>query len=331
MKKNDFPYFLSMFLTGYMAGLRNLSSNTIKSYRDTFVILLEFLKLNHGISPEKITTKYIDKNIIEEFLIWLETSRNNSISTRNQRLAGIHAFFRYLQGEEPEYLFHCQRILAIPIKKAPKPVVSYLSEEAMKSILRMPDSSTYDGRRDLTLLCTLYDTGARAQELADLIVRNVRLSTPSVISITGKGNKTRHVPIMKQTENLLKTYIKEHKLDTLDMLDSSLFYSKLGKKLTRQGITYIVRKYSDTKELDKITPHIYRHSKAMHMTQADINPVYIRDFLGHVDLKTTEIYSKSNMEMKRKALEKIQNNVIPSFNVNWNADSNLMAFLNSLK
>src|SRR4030043_246998 len=314
MKPTDFPYFLSIFLTNYMAGQRNLSSNTIKSYRDTFVLLLEFIKLNHGISPEKIMIKYIDKNIIEKFLNWLETSRNNGISTRNQRLAGIHAFFRYLQGEKPDYLFHCQRILSIPIKKAPKPVIGYLSEEAMKLILRMPDNSTCGGRRDLTLLCTLYDTGARAQELADLTVKNVRLSTPSIICITGKGNKTRHVPIMKQTENLLKSYIKEHKLDTLDRLDSPLFFGKQGKKLKRQGISYIFGKYADTGVWDKINPHIYRHTKAMHMTQADINPVYIRDFLGHVDLKTTEVYSKSNTEMKRRALEKIQNDVIPSSN-----------------
>jgi site-specific recombinase XerD len=320
-----------MFLTSYMAGLRNLSFNTIKSYRDTFVLLLDFIKHSHEISPEKITIKFLDKNIIEEFLRWLETSRNNAISTRNQRLAGIHAFFRYLQGEKPEYLFHCQKILSIPIKRTPKPVIGYLSENAMKSILKMPDKLTFTGRRDLTLLCTLYDTGARAQELADLTVRNIRLSTPSLISITGKGNKTRHVPIMKQTENLLKSYIKEHKLDTTEKLDSPLFSSNLGKKLTRQGIAYIVAKYSDTEELDKISPHIYRHTKAMHMTQADINPVYIRDFLGHADLKTTEIYSKSNIEMKRKALEKLQNDVIPSSNINWNTDGDLMTFLNSLK
>jgi len=331
MKPTDFSYFLSMFLTDYMAGLKNLSPNTIKSYRDTFVLLLDFIKGNYGISPEKITIKYISKNIVEEFLGWLEITRNNSISTRNQRLSGIHAFFRYLQGEKPEHLFHCQRILSIPIKKAPKPVIGYLSEKAMKSILKMPDKSTFRGRRDLTLLCTLYDTGARAQELADLTVRNVRLSTPAIISITGKGNKTRHVPIMKQTESLLTFYIKEHKLDIQEKLDSPLFYSKLGKKLTRQGIAYIVAKYADTKEMDKITPHIYRHTKAMHMIQADINPVYIRDFLGHVDLKTTSVYSKSNIEMKRKALEKLQNDVLPISNIDWKKDCDLMAFLNSLK
>lgn len=120
MKPTDFSYYLSIFLTSYLAGLRNLSSNTIKSYRDTFVLLLEFIKDNHGVSPEKVTIKYVDKIIIEEFLGWLESSRNNVISTRNQRLAGIHAFFRYLQGEKPEYLFHCQKILAIPVKRSPQ-------------------------------------------------------------------------------------------------------------------------------------------------------------------------------------------------------------------
>jgi len=294
MKPTDFSYYLSIFLTSYLAGLRNLSSNTIKSYRDTFVLLLEFIKDNHSVSPEKVTIKYVDKIIIEEFLGWLESSRNNCISTRNQRLAGIHAFFRYLQGEKPEYLFHCQKILAIPVKRSPKPVIGYLSEGAMETILKMPDTSTSWGRRDLTLLSTLYDTGARAQELADITLRNVRLDIPAIISLTGKGNKTRHVPVMKQTENLLKAYIKEHRLNTRDKLDTPLFHNKQGQKLTRQGISYIVAKYADIEELDKVTPHIYRHTKAMHMTQADINQVYIRDFLGHVDLKTTEVYSKSN-------------------------------------
>ena len=304
MKPTDFSYFLSMFLTNYMAGLRNLSSNTIKSYRDTFVLLLEFIKLNHGITPEKITIEYIDKNIIEEFLRWLEASRNNSISTRNQRLAGIHAFFRYLQGEKPDHLFQYQNILAIPIKKAPKPIINYLSEKAMKSILRMPDNSTCGGRRDLTLLCTLYDTGARVQELADLTVRNVRLSTPSIISITGKGNKTRHVPIMKQTENLLKSYIKEHKLDKLDRLDSPLFYSKLGKKLTRQGISYIVEKYADTEEMDKITPHIYRHTKAMHMTQAEHQSNIYQGFLGTCRFKDNRDLFKIKYGNEAKSFRK---------------------------
>jgi site-specific recombinase XerD len=194
MKPTDFAYHLSTFLTSYMIGQRNLSKNTLKSYRDTFILLLEYFKFERAVPPEKLLIRLVDKTAVEEFLASLETVRGNSISTRNQRLAAIHAFFRYLQGEMPEYLFHCQKILSVPFKKTPQTVIPYLSEESMQIVLGRPDTSTLKGRRDLTLLCTLYDTGARVQELCDLTIRNVRLDIiPSHISLTGKGSKTRHI------------------------------------------------------------------------------------------------------------------------------------------
>lgn len=201
MKPTDFSYYLSDFLTGYLSGQRNLSSNTIKSYRDTFVFLLEYIKEAHQVSPEKVNIARVDKLMVEGFLLWLEKSKANSIPTRNQRLAAIHAFFRFLQSQKPEYMFHSQRILSIPTKKAPQKTIEYLSEDRIKQLLAEPDVSSVTGRRDLALLCTLYDTGARVQELADLNVRDVRLENPAIMSITGKGRKTRHVPIMGKTAN----------------------------------------------------------------------------------------------------------------------------------
>lgn len=330
MKPTDFSYYLSDFLTKYLAGQRNLSTNTIKSYRDTFIFLLDFIKEIHQISPEKVSISKVDKNIIEEFLMWLESYKNNSITTRNQRLAAIHTFFRYLQSQKPEYMFHSQKILSIPIKKAPKKVISYLSEEKLKQILSEPNISSISGRRDLVLLSTLYDTGARVQELADLTVRNIRLEIPAIVTLTGKGRKTRHVPIMSQTAKLLSMYLNDQKLTTSDKLDQPLFFNSQGMKLTRQGITYILKKYAELCSVEHISPHLMRHAKAMHMTQAEMNPVFIRDFLGHNDLKTTEIYSKTNTEMKRKALEKINNVVIPSVEESWNQNQSLMDWLHGL-
>lgn len=330
MKPTDFSYYLSEFLTGYLAGQRNLSINTIKSYRDTFILLLEYIRENYRISPEKVTIKQIDNTLVEKFLLWLETARNNGISTRNQRLAAVHAFFRYLQSQKPEYLFHSQKILSIPLKRSPKPIVGFLSEAAMKRILSIPDINTSSGRRNLTLLCTLYDTGARVQELADLKVRDIRLEPPAVVSITGKGRKTRHVPIMKQTVKLLEAYVKEQNLTSPEKLDYPLFFNKQGLKLTRQGITYILKKYVTLEEIEKITPHVIRHSKAMHMIQADINPIFIRDFLGHSDLKTTQVYLKTSTETKRKALEKMNDKVIPISTLIWNTNEELMSWLNGL-
>ena len=227
-------------------------------------------------------------------------------------------------------MFHSQKILSIPIKKAPQKVISYLSEERIKQLLAEPNILSISGRRDLTLLSTLYDTGARVQELADLTVRNIRLESPAIACITGKGRKTRHVPIMAQTAKLLSIYLNDQKLTSPDKLDHPLFFNNQGMKLTRQGITYILKKYAELCDFDHISPHLVRHAKAMHMTQADINPIFIRDFLGHVDLKTTEIYSKTNTEMKRKALEKMNNTIVPNTVESWNQNEGLIEWLHSL-
>ena len=269
MKPTDFSYYLSDFLTNYLSGQRNLSQNTIRSYRDTFVFLFDFIKEVHQISPEKVIISKLDKSMVEEFLLWLESSRKNSIATRNQRLAAIHAFFRYLQGQKPEYMFHSQRVLSIPTKKASQRVISYFSEDGVKQLLAEPDISSVSGRRDLTLLSTLYDTGARVQELADLTVRSVRLESPAIVCITGKGRKTRHVPIMGQTVKLLSMYLDEQKLTSPDKSEHPLFFNSQGIKLTRQGITYILNKYAKSCNCKNTSPHRLRHAKAMHMTRSD--------------------------------------------------------------
>lgn len=201
MKPTDFAYRLSGFFTSYIQGACGLSDNTLKSYRDTFTILLRFCKLEKGMSIEKITIEDFSKELIEDFLTWLETERKCSIATRNQRLAAIHAFFRYVQTEEPHIMFECQQILSISSKKAVKPVVNYLSLEGMKTLLKQPIINDKHEFRDLTLLCLLYDTGARAQELANLTVADVNLNTFATVKLCGKGGKTRLVPIMEQTSS----------------------------------------------------------------------------------------------------------------------------------
>ena len=330
MKPTDFAYYLSHFLTTYMAGQRNLSINTIQSYRDTFSLMLKYFSGIKGIPPEKINIDMVAKESVEEFLLWLEDDRGCSVSTRNQRLAAIHAFFRYLQCEKPEYMHHSQRILSLTMKKAPKKPPVYLSSDEMGLLLSTPDMNTVNGRRDATMLSLLYDSGARVQELADLTPRNIRLEKPYYVTLTGKGRKTRQVPIMGQTASLLTSYIKEQKIHTVDKLDHPLFFNCWKKKLTRQGITYIIKKYAESVITSEyISAHVFRHSKAMSLTHADVNPIYIRDILGHADLKTTGIYSKSSLEMKRRALEKVEEKSIPDA-PDWTSDSGLMEFLKNL-
>jgi len=302
MKPTDFARCLTEFLTTYLSGQKNVSKNTILAYRDTFKLLLRYCQDVKSISPERITMENLTSGLITGFLDWLETERKSSISTRNQRLAAIHSFFRYVQGEDPSGLYHFQKVISIPVKKAEKPVVEHLTPEAVKLLLEQPDKHTAKGRRDLTLMSVLYDTGARVQELIDVKVCDVILDSPSVVVLTGKGNKTRRVPIMKNTVSLLQSYLSENNLSKQWKNQYPLFSNNQHNKLTKEGVSYIIAKYveparkSSTIVPPKVKPHILRHSKAMHLLQAGVNLIYIRDFLGHVDVKTTEIYARADTE-----------------------------------
>lgn len=332
MKKNDFAPYITDFLTKYLAGTRNLSANTITSYRDAFVILLTFMNDKYSIKPEKLGIPDFSADRVKEFLNYLETEHGNSISTRNQRLVAIHSFFRYISTQNPEYMFLSQQILAIPEKKKEQKPVRHFETGQIKELLEAPDTHTSRGRRDQALLCLLYDSGCRVQELADIKVCDIRLTAPAQVTVTGKGRKTRVVPLTAETKEIIAAYIKENHLEQSAKLDTPLFYNCHGNKLTRQGITYILKKYTEPIGLTNATPHLLRHSKAMHMTEADINPIYIRDFLGHTDLKVTQIYSKTSVEMKRRALDKLRGtDVIPKeLQKDWLDDKNLLDWLNSL-
>jgi integrase/recombinase XerD len=165
MKPTDFAYSLTFYLSKYLPGEVGASKNTIQSYRDTFSLLIKFCAWVKNIPAEKLTINQLDRELINDFLNWLETERKCSISTRNQRLAAIHAFFKYLQLEQPHALYQYQQILAIPMKKAQKKSINYLTLDGIKNLLNMPDRDTKGGRRDLVLLSLIYDSGARVQEI----------------------------------------------------------------------------------------------------------------------------------------------------------------------
>ena len=336
MKPTDFAKNMTAFFASYLPGVKNLSPNTILSYRDAFRLFLIFCRDIRKIPPEKLCYKLLDDSLVTDFLKWLESERGCSVATRNQRLVAIHAFFRYVQVQEPGQLHLCQRILQIPCKKHQQRIVRHLTPEQTRDLLAAPDSSRKSGRRDTTLLSVLYDTGARVQELCDLRVRDVRLDYPAIITLTGKGRKTRHVPILGNTVELLRAYMQENSLLQNGKQDAPLFFNQQHAKLTRGGISHILQKYSSeisTKHPDvpeKLTPHVMRHSKAMHLYQSGINLVYIRDILGHVDISTTDIYARADTESKRKALENAYPDITPDVLPDWGRDENLLEFLNSL-
>jgi len=204
----------------------------------------------------------------------------------------------------------------------------------MQSLLRQPDINTTKGRRDLTLLSLMYDSGARVQEIIDLTPSMLRLNKPSTIKIIGKGNKARLVPMLDAQTDHLKNYLKENRLNESFANMYPLFFNSRKEKLTRAGINHIVLKYckmarEENKMImpEKISCHSLRHSKAMHLLQAGVNLVYIRDILGHVSIQTTEIYARADSKQKRKALEKAYVNINPNEEPVWTKDENLITWL----
>ncbi len=337
MNPTNFAKYLTDFLSTYLSGQKNVSKNTIYAYRDTFKLLLKYCQEVKGIMIERISMDLLTTELIKDFLNWLEYERKCSISTRNQRLASIHSFFRYVQSEDPAGIYHFQQVISIPVKKAKKKVVEHLLPEVMKLILEQPDKSSTKGRRDLTLLSVLYDTGARVQELIDIKVCDVTLDSPPVIALTGKGNKVRRVPLMKNTVTLIHIYLSEKDLKKQWKNQYPLFINNQHNKLTKEGVAYILNKYVKMARAtshivpEHVSPHVLRHSKAMHLLQAGVNLIYIRDFLGHVDLKTTEIYARTDTETKRKAIENVYSGIISSEMPDWSKDKELLSWLSDLK
>lgn len=273
--------------------------------------------------------------MVTGYLDWLEEERGCGIPTRNQRLAAIHSFCRYAQTESPQNLFVFQKILQIPSKKHQREIIQHLSIEQTKTLLSQPGMATKAGRRDAALLSLLYDTRARVQELCDLRAKDIRLKAPATVTMTGKGNKTRIVPIMGNTTKLLESYMAENKLSKGERQDEPLFFNQRHTKLTRGGVSHILQKYVQqasavTEMPDKVTPHVMRHTKARHLYQAGVDLVYIRDILGHVDIITTDIYARADVEAKRKALEKAYPDMVPSDLPDWAENKDLMEFLKSL-
>ncbi len=331
----DFAVFLRRFLTAHLAGLRGYSPNTIASYRDAFKLLICYFRDERSIPPERLTLELIDAAAITGFLGWLRASRHNSTPASNQRLAAIDSFFTWMQSQDPARMACCQDILAIPVRKHDRPAVNHLTVEQTRQLLALPDRSTRSGRRDATLLATLYDTAARVQEVADLIIRDLRLDNPAMASLTGKGGKTRHVPLGTSTTALLTAYLAERQLDSPGRDDHPVFFNQHRCKLSRGGIGWILRKYQ-AQATDpalanaRLSPHVMRHSRAMHLYDAGVPLPYIRDILGHVDLSTTEIYARASTEAKRKALEAAYTDLVTADLAEWNQDPELLSWLASL-
>lgn len=314
----DFSYYLSKFLKEYLKLERNMSSHTIRSYKKTFQTLIEYLVNIKGFKLKDITFENVTREIIIDFLNYLEEDKQNSIRTRNQRLTSLKSFYQYCLIDEINNIDNIRKILSIKAKKEVKKVMNYLTEEELQKLFNSIDISTNKGRRNLTLLTLLYDTAARASEIIDLKIEDIHLEEKYII-LTGKGNKQRIVSMMEQTKKLLINYIKEN------YIESGYLFNINGNKFSHDTLSKIINKY--TKNIDKqISPHTFRHTRAVHLLDKGVNVIYIQELLGHTSINTTMEYAKVLEKSKFEAIEKASpkiDNDLPD----WNDDEDLLSQL----
>jgi len=335
----DFALSLEKYFTEYLAVEKQVSEHTIRSYRDTFILLLDFMKNLQNKPADKLGFMDLNREIILAFLKWLQGRRGCSSGTRNQRLAAIKSFFSYMIYEDPIHIAEWKAVCSIKQQKQTQNTVRYLTIEGIKCLLEQIPINEKEGRRNLTMLSLLYNTGMRVGELTGLTPACIRNSKPYVIEVFGKGAKKRLVPVEDNMMKLLTQYMGENRLNRPGKEDYPLFYNCHGGQLTPAGITYILKKYASQARLiypalipDKISPHNLRTSRAMHWLQAGIEIYHIRDLLGHISVQTTEIYARTDSKSKREALEKAYEivGITEPEVTKWEMNPKLIEFLKSL-
>jgi integrase/recombinase XerD len=295
------------FFQDYLSSQRALSQNTILAYRDALKLFLSFLAVNTNKQTARLRMDDLQAEQVLAFLDDVEVARHNSTATRNLRLAALRTFFHYLISVDTVRAGQYQKIIAIPLKRSPRSVMGYLETGEVQAILDSIDRNEASGRRDYALLSFFYNTGARVQEVVDLKVASIRFFSPSIATLTGKGSKTRIVPLWPGTVTLLEEHLTERGISQEP--EASLFVNARGQPLTRFGVGYILRtrlaaahSKRPSLALKRVSPHTLRHSTAMHMLQSGVDLTVIQRWLGHVQLSTTHTYVEIDLEMKRKAL-----------------------------
>jgi site-specific recombinase XerD len=295
------------FFQDYLAGQRGLSRNTILAYRDALKLFLAFLASSSGKPASQLRLDDLKAERVLAFLEDVEQTRKNCTATRNLRLAALRTFFQYMISEDTIRSGQYQKIVAIPLKRDPRPVMGYLDIAEVQAILDAIDRDSSTGSRDYVLFSFLYNTGARVQEVVDVTVGAVRFNSPPIVTLKGKGSKTRIVPLWPTTATSLLDHLKQRGIET--QKEAHLFVNARGGPLTRFGVRHILRTRVASVATEcaslagkRISPHTFRHSTAMHLLQAGVDLTVIQRWLGHVQLATTHMYVEIDLEMKRKAL-----------------------------
>ena len=296
---------LQEFFTERLQRQRAVSPNTIAAYRDTFRLLLAFAQQRLRKLPSAMGVAELDASLITAFLDHLEQTRGNSVRSRNARLAAIHSFFRFVVLEEPALSATCQRVLAIPSKKATRTLITALSQPESAALLAAPDRATWLGRRDHALLLLTLQTGLRVAEVCALRREDVILTTGPHVRCVGKGRKERCTPLTGEAVLVLRTWLA----DSAAPADAPLFLSRRGGHLSRDAVERLVTKHvarasaaRPTLRTKHVTPHVLRHTTAVTLLQAGIDRSTIALWLGHESVETTQMYLDADLSVKERAL-----------------------------
>jgi site-specific recombinase XerD len=327
----NFATLIQEFFCLRLVQQKDASSQTVASYRDTFRLLLGYIQRTRRKQPSALTLADLDAPMITAFLQHLEKNRGNKTQTRNVRFAAIRSFMKFAATRDPASLPLIQRVLAIPLKRFLRSALRYLSRDEVAAIIEAPDASTWSGRRDRMLFDLLYNTGARVSEMTALSRADVRLGSSRSIQLTGKGRKQRVVPLRKSTAQQLREWMTEISSNP----DTPLFPNREGRHLTRSGVEKRLCKAVRSaahgcSELraKRVSPHIFRHTTAMHMLQAGVDITVIALWLGHESIETTHLYVEANLAMKERALSKVEG--IPTKRLRYRPTDKLLQFLEDL-
>ena len=332
------PNALARALRGFYADhlprVRGSSPHTVLSYRDSLVLFLRFVADRRTRSVSQLGLDDLGPSAVLDFLQYLETDRHNLVATRNVRLAAVHSFFRYCATEDPGHVEHCQRVLAVPFKRTGSRPIEYFDYPEIEAILASVDRTTADGRRDYALLATMFNTGARVQEIVAMSMRDLQLEALPQVRLFGKGRKERLCPLWPQTADLLRALLAERGRD----VDQPVFRNHRGGRLTRFGVRYLLGKYCarakvgmPTLGAKRLHPHSMRHSTAVHLLRAGVDITTISHWLGHASVTTTNRYATVDLDMKRKAIEQARPTAFaapgPAL---WRTDASVLEWLESL-
>jgi site-specific recombinase XerD len=319
------------FFVDFLLNQKHASPKTLAAYRDAFRLLLRFVRETHGVEPAALSIENLDAPIILAFLDHIEKQRANCIRSRNARLAAIRSFFRFVQMREPAALAVASRVLAIPVKRTERKLVGYLTRPEIDALLSATDRTSREGRRDHALLLTLYNSGARVSEITAVCRGDILLDAPASLKLHGKGRKERAVPLWAKTAQVLRSWFQE----LGDQYGEFAFPSARSRRLSRHGVSFLLGRLAEravkvcpSLANKQISPHVIRHSTAMHLLQSGVDPAVIALWLGHESVETTHGYVEADLTMMENAMGKLT--PAGSAPARFKASDDLLAFLATL-